>query len=175
MRLIQKSLFLAVLVGTTVFAQACAYDEANESIGEENIIEDGETMQPTYFPGGGDPNPYWCHNICSFSSSCSRPCDEYPVGLSTCGQYGVCCEPDSYFTTTSSTTVCASKCTGYNLIGQQVTCQISQNCTKKTTWLRHMNCTTGSVTNVKVSETITGCGTLYDNCNGVLNPKCGPC
>lgn len=68
--------------------------DTGEYESDSGVPEASTTYEPRDFPLPDDPNPYWCHNICSYQSSCSSNCDQYPFGSSTCGNYGLCSDLD---------------------------------------------------------------------------------
>jgi hypothetical protein len=97
----------------------------------------------------------------------------------TCGAYGVCsdlCEDYYYYyTTLSPVTTCFSTCHGYNILGQEVTCQYTQTCTKETTWLYIEDCDTGIGHNVPVSEQGVSCDRVRSECPPLVSGSCGAC
>lgn len=87
---------IVILAMMAMLMQACATDDTFESLAEAEQEDptSPEVQAQRIPPSGGDNPSYWCHDTCIATSRCSRVCDEYPIGLSTCGHYGVCNDLD---------------------------------------------------------------------------------
>lgn len=88
---INTVLFLALTACSAVDDELQDSSQHSES-GEPD--ESGQEEEFKVFPLPDDPNPYWCDDTCSLYSDCGQTCDEYPIGLSTCGNFGICNDSD---------------------------------------------------------------------------------
>lgn len=92
--------------------------------------------------------------------------------LNCCPERECCPEEEDYWTTTTTkaTTKTAYKCSGWNLLGQVITCEKYYKCTTTDTWSNYCFCTdygeSGTLMCGKsLQSSSTACGgTLYSTC-----------
>jgi hypothetical protein len=91
-----------------------------------------------------------------------------------------CIEHAYYKTTTASVNQCSSACTGYNVLGQQVSCSYWHVCTEESIWEYYDFCVDGHYGGTMKwldSKAITSCGSSFQtNCPYLVNGgSCGAC